>query len=654
MKALWNCDREKILPNSNRHATLQTNDARRSCQPLVPLRATLRTMATSERGPLLAGWISVRVGRMSRTKRRYVLLRRDLVLEVASQHVPVVGAHVVPLPRERALRVRAHNTVALRLVLDTQFQFAKWNDAFQTAALWEMQRFYSLSEDEPIARGRFSLIRPATLLPSRLRVGPCPPVYTPRLDHFFVPCATNAAFAPADGNSSNDDDDDVPRRIRASVSEHRNYTPWLGATSATTADESEAEPASASMGQITSVTAVSSGFGDSSSPGAVQEPTATARARLSFGSFRPNALAKVAKSTLPRTVRRRSSLLDDRDTAARENVMPASYNAAQLLRVQTGFSPALRASLEGGEYRGCAQVVVKSVTRDGLGCAVAASEALVAHAHLRHHALVRVLDVFETSVVVHSVLERLEGPTLRAHLAARGGAPLDERVAARACRTLLKAVGYLHACGIVHWDIRADNVVLVGGKENMPKLFDFGSARAVDPYTGVLRDDDALLAERRPLPCTSAAAPEMLAAKAHHYAPKTDMWQMGCLLYTMLVGRSPFERAVTISKQPTKLFRGSAKVAARDASTMALELPKRRSKFHRNAADDAIRKAIFEFCKLRASARHAYLFALDNTAGVSVGAHARQLVAQLLTPNPRMRPNALACLQNAPFLQNVN
>lgn len=643
-------------------------------------------MVSTERGPLLAGWILVRVGRMARTRRRYVLLRRDLVMEVGTLHVPVVGAQVVPQPRERALRLRARTHAPLRLVLDTQLQFAKWNDALQTAALWELQRFYAVSENNTLARGRFSLLRPATVLPSRLRVGPCPAVYTPRLDHFFVPSATNSAFAPADApdgaprnadSAASDvsDDEMMLRRnkIRASVSEH-------GTMGAAWGDDNDSidtdpEPTSTSAAHVTAVTAVSVGFGDRSTRDAAPDSAGPTRARRSFGSFRAAALAAAARSTIPRSARRRSALLSDPaqsddgpevvDVTDGAAVIPGTYNAAQLLRVQTGFSRALRASLEGSEYRGCPAVVIKSIARDGLGRAVAASEALVAHAHLRHHGLVCVLDVFETPVVVHSVLERLEGPNLRAHLAARKGAPLDERAAARACRTLLKAVGYLHACGIVHWDIRADNVVFVGGKENAPKLLDFGSARSVDPYTGVLRADDSLLTTRRPLPCVAAAAPEMLAAKAHLFAPKTDMWQMGCLLYTMLVGRSPFERSVPVPLSTAATKPQSAPPPKsnndRDSSTMTVEesgdnglSALRRPRSMMTSTDDVVRKSIFEFCKLRASARHAYLFALDNTGGVSVGAHARQLVSQLLTPNPRMRPNALACLQTAPFLQNVN
>ena len=597
---------------------------------------------------------------MARTRRRYVLLRRDLVLEVSTIEVRVVNSQVVPAPRERAIRVRAGN-VRLRLVLDTSLQFAKWNDALQTAALWELSRFYAVVPGEAyLSRGRFSTTRSATVLPSRLRVGPCPAVYTPRLDHVFAPSATHAALA-----------DEATAKLRTSTSEHGTLGSTVWESNTNVDDEDDASMAGTidtdlepiSNAQITSVMPVHSGFGEFSAREAAPDSAGPTRARAlnrkSFGSFRMAAAASRSTNrgvagrfgrgnvrlmrggggggTFPKLrkntrIQHEPAADNHHEHLAEPNypgVVPDSYNAAQLLRIQTGFSPALRASLEGSEYRGSTKVVVKSVSREGFGKAEAASDALVAHAHLRHHGLTHILDVFETPDVVHTVFEWIDGPTL-----VQKGV-LGEAEAARTCRTLLKAVGYLHACGICHFDIRPESVILVDGDPSQPKLRNFGNARHIDPYTGVEQIDDAVLsAGSRQIWDMECASPEVLAAKAHQYAPKTDMWQVGCVLYYMIVGKNPFERFVLGDDEKRD------SVVSADAAGQ--------NRFQR-----AVKRAIFEFCKLRSSSRIHYLFNEKFCDGIVVSDNARALIAQLLTPNPRMRPNALLCLQRAPFLQGL-
>lgn len=633
------------------------------------------------RGPLLAGWILVRVGRVARTRRRYVQLRRDLVLSIGGLQVRVVGAEVSPAARERALRVRARPNAAVRLVLDTQLQFAKWNDALQTAALWELPRFYAVAQHlPPLAHLRFALVRSATVLPARLRVGPCPAVYTPRRDHFFVPSATHAAFAEADASATEADSpvrSAPPRRIRASISDHgpNGFPGWEAGDDASGADEEEDDasdaPSAATATGLVAVMPISSGFGDRTATDAPPDSAGPTHPRSSYGSFR--AAAAAAARSLQHPARRRpadrsgsgktwrgpdsgsitgSGIISKGSSghnsigdgvpagSARDDggVMPGNYSAAQLLRVQTGLSPGLRASLEGTEYNGSTAVVVKTIAREGGGRLEAASETLVGHAHLRHHGLLRVLDVFEQQTVVHVVLEAISGPTLHNRVLEEG--PLESRAAARIFRTLLKAVGYLHACGIVHWDVRAMNVVLEGGDASQPKLGGFASARPIDPYSGTLNDDQPLFAARRPMPCVEIAAPESLANKGHLYAPKTDMWQMGCLLYLMLVGRPAFgpREADELDEEYEPELYGKD-----DASRM-----KRLRRLNVNS-----RRAIFRYCKMRSGARREYLFAPQHTPGVELEASAKELVAQLLTPNPRMRPNALKCLESSPFLQKM-
>ena len=87
---------------------------------------------------------------------------------------------------------------------------------------------------------------------------------------------------------------------------------------------------------------------------------------------------------------------------------------------------------------------------------------------------------------------------------------------------------YLHENKIIHRDLKLGNVFL---NDNMEvKIGDFGLATKVD-YDG----------ERKRTLCGTPnyIAPEVLGKKGHSY--EVDVWSLGCILYTLLVGKPPFE-----------------------------------------------------------------------------------------------------------------
>mmetsp|Transcript_124056 Transcript_124056/g.396669 ORF Transcript_124056/g.396669 Transcript_124056/m.396669 type:complete len:507 (+) Transcript_124056:126-1646(+) len=144
-----------------------------------------------------------------------------------------------------------------------------------------------------------------------------------------------------------------------------------------------------------------------------------------------------------------------------------------------------------------------------------------------HPHIARLHDVLETDSEVHLVMELLTGGELSARLEKRRR--FHEPDAASAARHMLLAVAYLHARGVVHRDLKPDNFVYEAADSDHLKLIDFGLA------TRRCGGDnpDALLSQ----PCGTLPfmAPEVL---AQAYTEKADMWSLGAVVYTLLVGSS--------------------------------------------------------------------------------------------------------------------
>ena len=146
-------------------------------------------------------------------------------------------------------------------------------------------------------------------------------------------------------------------------------------------------------------------------------------------------------------------------------------------------------------------------------------------ARLAHPGCVRVLDV-GTTPDGHRFLamELLEGPTLRERL---GEGKLPARQAVAIAVALLDALDHAHARGVVHRDVKPENVLLVAGA---PVLIDFGLSWALG---------DARVTRRG----TTVGSPSYLAperALGEDGDHRADLYAVGVILYEMLAGRRPF------------------------------------------------------------------------------------------------------------------
>jgi tRNA A-37 threonylcarbamoyl transferase component Bud32 len=147
--------------------------------------------------------------------------------------------------------------------------------------------------------------------------------------------------------------------------------------------------------------------------------------------------------------------------------------------------------------------------------------------HLRHD---NILEIFDYSGVdsadCYIVTEFVEGETLT-HLLSRVGA-IPSEIAARIGVELAGALGYAHAQGILHRDLKPDNVMI--RTDGRVKLMDFGIARFLDEsqvtMTGALVGSPAFM------------SPEQ--AREEDLDARSDLFSLGTLLYHMVAGTMPF------------------------------------------------------------------------------------------------------------------
>lgn len=141
------------------------------------------------------------------------------------------------------------------------------------------------------------------------------------------------------------------------------------------------------------------------------------------------------------------------------------------------------------------------------------------------------------------VLEYLDGLSLTSALLGSGGA-LGIVRAVHVALQVCDALGEAHALGVVHRDLKPDNVMLVrrGADSDFVKVLDFGMARSENDADFATRDG-AVLGTARYI------APE--GAQGGRVGPEADVYAIATLLFQCIAGRTPFDgqSAVTILVQ---------------------------------------------------------------------------------------------------------
>ncbi|XP_048664898.1 PAS domain-containing serine/threonine-protein kinase isoform X1 [Marmota marmota marmota] len=145
---------------------------------------------------------------------------------------------------------------------------------------------------------------------------------------------------------------------------------------------------------------------------------------------------------------------------------------------------------------------------------------------VEHANIIKVLDVFENQGFFQLVMEK-HGSGLDLFAFIDRHPSLDEPLASYIFRQLVSAVGYLRSKGIVHRDIKDENIVIA--EDFTIKLIDFGSAAYLErgklfyTFCGTIE----------------YCAPEVLMGNPYR-GPELEMWSLGVTLYTLVFEENPF------------------------------------------------------------------------------------------------------------------
>lgn len=150
-----------------------------------------------------------------------------------------------------------------------------------------------------------------------------------------------------------------------------------------------------------------------------------------------------------------------------------------------------------------------------------------AAAALNHPHIVQLYDADRDARGYFVVMEYIEGTTLADELKKTGVLPLPRTLLV--IEQVLTALGEIHGIGMVHRDVKPNNVMLTS--RDVVKLTDFGLA--------VRGDSPAWLSHER-AGTLLYMAPEQVLGENHRLDGRTDLWAVGVMLYEMLVGRTPF------------------------------------------------------------------------------------------------------------------
>jgi len=189
-------------------------------------------------------------------------------------------------------------------------------------------------------------------------------------------------------------------------------------------------------------------------------------------------------------------------------------------------------------------------------------------AGLQHPHILGVYDSGNADGNLWFTMPFVEGQSLRDRLNREGQLPINEAV--RICREAALALDFAHRHGVVHRDIKPDNILLIDGQA---MVADFGIARAIGASGG-----ESLTQTGMSVGTAGYMSPEQATGESRIDA-RTDVYALGCVLYEMLAGEPPFTgptaqaviaRAITETPRPLTSVRQAITPKLANAVSRAL------------------------------------------------------------------------------------
>ena len=153
-------------------------------------------------------------------------------------------------------------------------------------------------------------------------------------------------------------------------------------------------------------------------------------------------------------------------------------------------------------------------------------------AQMQHPHVVPVLSSGDARGLPWFTMPYVEGESLRARL---GRGPLPTGEAVNVLRDVARALAFAHGRGVVHRDIKPDNVLL---SEGSATVTDFGIAKAISAAR--TNGGETLTMAGTSIGTPAYMAPEQ-AAGDPNVDHRSDLYAFGCMAYEVLTGRPPFQ-----------------------------------------------------------------------------------------------------------------
>lgn len=152
---------------------------------------------------------------------------------------------------------------------------------------------------------------------------------------------------------------------------------------------------------------------------------------------------------------------------------------------------------------------------------------------LSHPNIVSIYDVSVREDLKYIVMEHIRGITLKNYMSRKGKLPVREAVSFT--EQILRALDHAHSKGIIHRDIKPQNIMLL--KNGMIKVADFGIAKLPSAETVTVTD--------KTIGTVYYISPEQASGKP--IDPRSDLYSVGVMLYEMVTGTLPFSADSPVS-----------------------------------------------------------------------------------------------------------